>query len=409
MESGGVVDEILVQIARFVRRSHPDLAVGVGGLRGMSKIRALLIRNDKVREEVWAIAGRRGPMSVWQSLVALGSLGLLCEWEEEWRGLVRLAKEEFGLVLDAETFPWRSMPASREEKELMFLVYKATRNQAVRKKMAVRRGRSDNVDIVTSLSIEEFRREYLEKGHPVVLRGHSREAYAGNVGFDNLVDVVGDIRVETRVYKRESPAWGNLEDGPTLRLSEFLTLFHSSPNPPYLFDVGLPLRSKADFRVPRYFENVLDHLPEGCMYKSQWPSLFVGKKGSMSGLHVDAFGSHFWMCVFEGRKRWRLYAPDDLRDLGAVYHTSLDPTFLTPAEAWPIPLYDFTLEAGDLLFVPSQMPHFVENLSDSIAISGNFVHHDTNLPLSLRHFLVLGVHDDRFAQLHRCLSTSTAH
>ena len=35
-----------------------------------------------------------------------------------------------------------------------------------------------------------------------------------------------------------------------------------------------------------------------------WPSLFVGARGTRSGVHVDPFESNFWMMMIKGRKRW---------------------------------------------------------------------------------------------------------
>ncbi len=42
------------------------------------------------------------------------------------------------------------------------------------------------------------------------------------------------------------------------------------------------------------------------------------------------------------------------------------------------------LEAGELLFVPRESPHAVENLGTTVAVSGNFVD-DTNVAHVARH------------------------
>lgn len=44
---------------------------------------------------------------------------------------------------------------------------------------------------------------------------------------------------------------------------------------------------------------------EGSLYKDSWPSLFVAPGGITSELHVDAFGSNFWMALFQGKKRYQ--------------------------------------------------------------------------------------------------------
>lgn len=35
------------------------------------------------------------------------------------------------------------------------------------------------------------------------------------------------------------------------------------------------------------------------MYRDSWPSLFISPPGMVSNLHIDTFGSHFWMSLFE--------------------------------------------------------------------------------------------------------------
>ena len=38
-------------------------------------------------------------------------------------------------------------------------------------------------------------------------------------------------------------------------------------------------------------------------YRDSWPSLFIAPAGLTSELHVDSFGSNFWMALLEGKKR----------------------------------------------------------------------------------------------------------
>jgi Flp pilus assembly protein TadG len=45
----------------------------------------------------------------------------------------------------------------------------------------------------------------------------------------------------------------------------------------------------------------------GLPFVDSWPSLFVGPSGSRSGLHIDAFGSNFWMALLQGAKNWTLF------------------------------------------------------------------------------------------------------
>ena len=77
----------------------------------------------------------------------------------------------------------------------------------------------------------------------------------------------------------------------------------------YLFDwsllVNCPDLAK-ELKIPKYFANdFLQRTPSGSLYRDSWPSLFIAPAGITSELHVDAFGSNFWMALFEGQKRYQ--------------------------------------------------------------------------------------------------------
>ena len=120
----------------------------------------------------------------------------------------------------------------------------------------------------------------------------------------------------------------------------------------------------------------------GSLYRDSWPSLFIAANGVNSELHIDTFGSNFWMAMLQGKKRWTLFSPADKNFLYPDYDDSLDPVFqvdLRNPDLSAFPLLSLThpqqcvLEPGDLLFVPSGCAHRVENLTLSLAISANFV------------------------------------
>ena len=75
----------------------------------------------------------------------------------------------------------------------------------------------------------------------------------------------------------------------------------------YLFDWSLPLHCPElakQLTIPRYYAgDYLQRTPPGSLYRDSWPSLFLSPAGVTSELHVDAFGSNFWMALFQGRKR----------------------------------------------------------------------------------------------------------
>ena len=63
-----------------------------------------------------------------------------------------------------------------------------------------------------------------------------------------------------------------------------------------------------------------------------------------------------------------------------------------------MPCYSLDLAPGQLLFVPSGCPHRVENLEDSIAVSGNFVN-ESNVEEAVKHLRISALQDPRAGDL----------
>lgn len=69
-----------------------------------------------------------------------------------------------------------------------------------------------------------------------------------------------------------------------------------------------------ELTVPMYFTgDLLQDTPPGTLYRDSWPSLFVSPSNITSYLHIDTFGSNFWMALFEGRKRYERKKSFDLK------------------------------------------------------------------------------------------------
>ena len=87
--------------------------------------------------------------------------------------------------------------------------------------------------------------------------------------------------------------------------------------------------------------------------------------GTNSGLHIDAFGSHFWMYLVSGQKKWTFYPPEAAGSLNPVFYDSMDPVFRPEDDILQdIPHYSLNLGPGQLLFVPAGSPHKVILLSN---------------------------------------------
>ena len=108
-----------------------------------------------------------------------------------------------------------------------------------------------------------------------------------------------------------------------VQVRDFMRSFRKEPDSKgYLFDWGLPKSCTElleNFVVPSYFAGDylqsfaaahrhpatgVDQPPR--LFADSWPSLFVGPAHSGGGLHIDSFGSNFWMAVLSGRKLWQV-------------------------------------------------------------------------------------------------------
>ena len=121
-----------------------------------------------------------------------------------------------------------------------------------------------------------------------------------------------------------------------------------------------------------------------------WPTLFVAPVGALTGLHVDAGSTRFWMAVLHGRKVFRLLhrtdgdydwlhslhagsaggtddgAPPDASRLDAdIFEPNVTrhPELGDPATT----MYEAVVEAGDIVFVPNGIPHQVRNVASDSA------------------------------------------
>ena len=178
----------------------------------------------------------------------------------------------------------------------------------------------------------------------------------------------------------------------------------------YLFDWSLPLfcpKLNSEITIPKYFQHdYLKKTSADALYRNSWPSLFVSSKGSVSELHVDAFGSNFWMYLFKGRKRWTFFPPEVTNTLRPNYFESLDPVFdidisdKDMEDTLKDVASEVILEEEELLFVPFGSPHRVENIKDSIAISANFVD-DSNIRCVVDHLRKNCLQDPRAGDLLR--------
>ena len=143
-----------------------------------------------------------------------------------------------------------------------------------------------------------------------------------NWTFDRIKEYCGDLIVPLN-YKNKSldSGWSGIEGMTEDSLDDFIDQVQDpsiekgwpdSLNDLYLLDWSLPVNCPdflKDYVIPKYFS--LDYLQQTTEGSHQWPSLFIGNKGTASGLHADFSASAAWMGLLKGRKLWAIGTPMD--------------------------------------------------------------------------------------------------
>eukprot|EP01064_Diplonema_japonicum_P010538 TRINITY_DN1778_c0_g1_i1.p1 TRINITY_DN1778_c0_g1~~TRINITY_DN1778_c0_g1_i1.p1 ORF type:complete len:454 (+),score=63.28 TRINITY_DN1778_c0_g1_i1:56-1417(+) len=268
-----------------------------------------------------------------------------------------------------------------------------------------------------SLSVRDFHEKFATTQTPVIIEGLNDTVTNGKP-WDHqwLIEIAGQKKVPVKKSVTNSMEWGGLECAGCEKISEL-------SNDSYLFDVSIPLyleELNKHLTIPKYFANDFLPTPDRVgLYRDAWPSLFVAPSAGLSSkLHVDTFGSNFWMMCLSGQKKWIFYSTMDLPFLYPTYplQGAFEPVFEVdpiegvslsahPAYAHATP-YEVILNPGDVIFVPAGMTHAVTNLTPSVAISGNFID-SSNLSCALSALSKNALYDAGSAALHEELSVST--
>jgi len=272
----------------------------------------------------------------------------------------------------------------------------------------------------SGLSVGEFKEKYGRQSMPVIITGMRNEIIKGEWTLEWLNERIGEKMVGISRINKKSVGFAQLDRDGVVRFQEF---YDRLKNPDsdgeihqlYLNDCPLPkyLSSLLPFfSLPKYFaDDYIKRMPDGYYFQHDWPSMFIGLKGTGSSLHIDSFNANFWMLQVEGRKKWVFFHPDDVPFLYPTWERgTMDPNFppLEDLRANPkyhlfhrARQYEIILEPGEVLFVPAGTPHYVDNLTLTIALSGNYID-DTNAEKAFSEMNLIGLkrsHVKRFVDL----------
>jgi hypothetical protein len=232
------------------------------------------------------------------------------------------------------------------------------------------------VDRRSGLSIREFRREYLNRGRPVVITDAMESWPAlSRWTFEYFRTGYADTQVKVfwlRTDRYEPNSTENMKLGAfidRIRTNTFAT------SPCYIRDdwqIFLTHKELLlDYQVPKYFFDWFVFLPS--FMRLIYPRIFIGPKGAITPLHRDIWGTHAWLGQLVGRKRWTLFSPEQREFL---YDCKVQPQkpdldkFPLFRKAKPL---ECTIGPGDLVFVPGGWAHEVVSLDATISITHNYM------------------------------------
>jgi histone arginine demethylase JMJD6 len=132
-----------------------------------------------------------------------------------------------------------------------------------------------------------------------------------------------------------------------------------------------------DYRVPECFASpdLFEELGEEERPPYRW--ILMGPARSGTGLHIDPMGTHAWVTVVEGLKRWVLFPYGTDMEKIKMQGTQI------PSALWFDKWYDSAVRAvpgtievlqrpGETVYVPAGWPHLVLNLERTVAITHNY-------------------------------------
>lgn len=233
------------------------------------------------------------------------------------------------------------------------------------------------VDTVDSITPEKFKREYYEKGSPLVIKDLSKEwpAYT-KWTWDYFKQIVGDKKVG--IYNNvKSDAYT-----PINKADDYTTFGEY---------VDMVSKGPAGWRI--FLFNIFDHAPQ-LTHDFEWPDelmkgfvkrfpmLFVGGASSITHMHFDIDMSHILHTQFIGRKRVLLFPYEEqhklyrkpyevlsLADFSHYYQQNGTPDYAKFPALKLAKGFEVILEHGDTLFMPAGYWHHMEYLDSGFAMS----------------------------------------
>eukprot|EP00746_Dinoflagellata_sp_MGD_P014774 gnl/MRDRNA2_/MRDRNA2_132538_c0_seq1.p1 gnl/MRDRNA2_/MRDRNA2_132538_c0~~gnl/MRDRNA2_/MRDRNA2_132538_c0_seq1.p1 ORF type:complete len:417 (+),score=68.30 gnl/MRDRNA2_/MRDRNA2_132538_c0_seq1:110-1360(+) len=130
----------------------------------------------------------------------------------------------------------------------------------------------------------------------------------------------------------------------------------------------------------RYPKGKIEHegLPKFTIVDAEYPSLYITQKGARMTYHVDGPETEVWLAVCRGKKKYRITPLSLVWQKFDGYVSNLQSVLQRLAvepdnHPFGLPVWQGSIELGDVMYMPAGAVHSVETQEDTINIVNNFL------------------------------------
>lgn len=220
----------------------------------------------------------------------------------------------------------------------------------------------------SGLSLEEFRRDYAERGKPVILTDVTEGWKALKWTPEQLARIAPEARVQT-VPTSATSERQNVE----MTLADYAD-YLSSPDERKLYMINWVFEEDypqllADFQIPIYFrEDWLREIEDPP--RLMW--IFMGPGDSGLFMHVDVAHTSAWNAQLTGNKAWKLWPPHQEPYLYAGKVNAFTPNLDQFPKFSEARCLEGEVKAGECIYVPPRWWHQTKNIDPGIALTANY-------------------------------------
>lgn len=229
-----------------------------------------------------------------------------------------------------------------------------------------------SVDTVEFISREDFKKNYLDKRKPLIIKGLTKDWPAREKwSTDYFKQIAGDIEVKLVDNSKADPTKVINASIASMKFGEYLDLIKREPTQLRIFFFNLFKHRPElidDVKVPK-------ELMGG--FIESMPAMFFGGSKAITFLHYDIDLPHLFHTHFGGRKHIILFDNKWKKRLYCIPNTTYaledydvaNPDFEKFPALKGVEGYEVFLEHGDTLFMPTGMWHWMRYIDGSFSLT----------------------------------------